>query len=411
MAKAEPAPSGRETMSAIPGAPHLFVRVHPSGVASYLFRYRKNGHAYKAALGLVGTLSEKDARKVAQIYVGEIARDIDPIATRKEAAESRRAEVDAARRAKIEAAQEGVFTVGVMIKTWAAPRKDDTRSVRYVASTEALLTSVFGPVLDLPAHDLSEGRIEQLVTAAERRGPTAAARAQNAIGMAFRRAIKTGKLKANPCATLEQRKHSPRERTLTTAEIKRVWRGAGKMPVPFGAYVRFLMATGVRRNEALHARWDELENDLLHLPADRMKAKRDFTVPLTHAALQSLPTRNAGKYIFSTTDGAHPIGGTGRIKAMLDAAIEADGEGPLAPWTFHHLRHALVTWLSDHGVDYVIADLCLGHGIPLGRSGKTYQRSYKITERRAALDMWSTLLDPEPEPIRKGRRTSLRVIK
>jgi integrase len=114
-------------------------------------------------------------------------------------------------------------------------------------------------------------------------------------------------------------------------------------------------------------------------------------------------------FVFSMTDGAKQLGGLTRIKALLHAAIEADGVGPLTPWSFHHLRHALATWLRDYGVDYVIADLCLAHAIPLGRSGRTYQRSYKITERRHALDMWSTLLDPEPAPVRKERK--LRVVK
>jgi hypothetical protein len=106
----------------------------------------------------------------------------------------------------------------------------------------------------------------------------------------------------------------------------------------------------------------------------------DFTVPLTGAAIWSLPARGAGDFIFSMTDGAHTIGGMTRVKAALDAAIETDGAGQLAPWVFHDLRRALATWLSDRGVDYVIADLCLTHAIPLGRSGSTYQRSYKIVE-------------------------------
>ncbi len=409
MAKTKPA-RGHETLSAVPGTPYLFIRTHPSGIGSYLFRYRKNGHAYKVALGRVGALPLEDARKVAQIYVGEIARDIDPIAKRKAEAESRRAEIDTARRAKVEAEQERTFTVGAMIKAWVASRgKDDKRSVRYVAAMKATLECTFEPVLELPARDLSKKRIEELIAAAESRGPAAAARAQEAINLAFRRAIKTGKLEINPCAALERHKPTPRERTLTATEIQRIWRGAGTMPSPFGNYVRFLAATGTRRNEALHARWTEIEDGLWHIPGSRMKAKRDFTVPLTRAALRSLPARSIGDFIFSMTDGARPIGGPARIKAALDVAIEADGAGPLVRWTFHHLRHGLATWLSDRGVDYVIADLCLAHSIPLGRSGKTYQRSYKIVERRQALDLWSSFLDPEPA--RKGRKApTLRVV-
>jgi hypothetical protein len=141
-----------------------------------------------------------------------------------------------------------------------------------------------------------------------------------------------------------------------------------------------------------------------------MKAKRPFSVPLTRAALLALPAaRGTGDFIFSQTDGAHPIGGMDRIKAALDVAIEADGAGPLAHWVLHDFRRALGTWLCDRGIDYVIANLCLAHSIPLDRTGKIYVRSYKINERRQALDMWSSLLVPEPEAW-KGRKPPLHLV-
>jgi integrase len=400
---------------------HLFIRTHPSGIESYVFRYRKKGRSYKTSLGRVGVLKLDDARDAVRAYVGRIVLGFDPIAEEKAKTEQRLAEIAKARAAKIETTQENVFTVAAMIKEWAALRgkngvrgktnkKEDPRSTRYIKATRKTLETTLGPVLDLPACNLYKEQVKKLIEAAEEnRGPTAAAAAQSAINSAFKRAIKAEKLTANPCAALERPTLSPRERLLTAIEVQRIWRGAGTLPSPLGTYVRFLMATGVRRNEALHARWSEIEGDLWHIPASRMKAKRDFTVPLTYAALRSLPARGAGDFIFSRTDGANAFGGMTRLKAALDTAVEADGASPLTPWTFHHFRHALSTWLGDHEVDYVIADLCLAHGIPLGRSGRTYQRSYKIAERRQALDMWSALLDPEPVPVRKRR--TLRVVK
>lgn len=399
--------AGRETMTTDADVPSLFVRVHPSGIASYTFRHRERGRVYKMTLGRVGVLSLADARQATRACVGRIALGFDPIAERKAAAERHRAEVEAARRAKAEAAEASVFTVGAMIECWAASRPDDTRSVRYVLDIKYGLKRTFAPVLDLPARDLMSERIASLVEAAKKRGSAAAARAQLAIGLAFKRAIKAGKLDLNPCVRLEAPKHKPRERTLNAAEIKRVWRAAGKMPAPFGAYVRFLIATGVRRGEASGARWSEIEGDLWHIPAARMKARRPFTVPLTGVALHALPCRGTREFVFSTTDGARPIGGLTRIKAALDTEIASDGEDPVAPWRFHDFRRALATWLSDSGVDFVIADLCLGHAIPLPRVGKVYQRSYKIAERRQALKLWGALLDPESA---EGAARALRLV-
>jgi integrase len=167
------------------------------------------------------------------------------------------------------------------------------------------------------------------------------------------------------------------------------------------------MATGVRRNEALDARWSEIEGDRWIIPKERMKAKRDFAVPLTALARAALPSRGDGDFIFSTSYGVKPIGGLSRVKAALDAAVEADGAGPLAAWTFHDLRRSLATWFAENGVDYVIADLCLAHLPPLSRVGLTYQRSWKLDERRQALELWGAFLDPTSAPTSKRRRLQL----
>jgi integrase len=384
----------------------LIVRVHPSGFASYVFRHRERGRVFKTTLGRVGNLTLEDARQTARAYVGRIALGFDPIAEKAAETEHRIAAIDATRRAKVEAANGAMFTVGKMIAEWAKGRKVDTRSVRYVAAIKGALERALEPVLDLPARDLGKERVGRLIEEAAKRGPAAGGQAQMAIGLAFRHAIKNGWLEVNPCASLEAPKAEHRTRALTGPEVLRVWRAAGTLRAPHGAYVRFLLATSVRRNEALFARWSEVDVDdnLWRIPAARMKGKNDFTIPLSRAALRALPARGAGDFVFSATDGDRPIGGLNRVKVDLDAAVEADGAGPLAPWTFHDFRRSFATWVSDHGVDYVIADLCLGHAIPLSQVGRIYQRSYKIDERRKALELWGALLDPEsaeaPAPLR-----------
>jgi integrase len=398
--------AGREVMLTDTEVSSLHVRVHPSGFASYVFRHRERGRVFKTTLGRAGNLALGDARQTARAYVGRIALGFDPIAEKAAETERRLAVIDAARRAKTEAANGAEFTVERMIAEWAKARKADTRSVRYVAAIKTALERALEPVLDLPARDLGKERTRQLVEEAAKRGPAAGGQAQMAANLAFRHAIKTGWLQVNPCAALEAPKVNHRTRLLTGPEILRVWRAAGTLRAPRGAYVRFLLATAVRRNEALLARWTEIDIDagLWRIPAARMKGKNDFAVPLTRAALRSLPARGAGDFVFSATDGDRPIGGLNRAKAGLDAAVEADGAGSLAPWTFHDFRRSFATWVSDHGVDYVIADLCLGHAIPLSQVGRIYQRSYKIDERRQALELWGALLDPgsaeAPAPLR-----------
>jgi integrase len=387
--------AGRETMATDGEVPSLFVRVHPSGLASYNFRRREHGRTYKGTIGQVGSITLADARRTARAWNGRIALGFDPIAEKAEKAERNRAEQEARRRARIEAKTAGTFTVAKMIDALAAPRKDDERSVRYVRAIKTTLETTFESVLELPARNLKGERIEGLIEAARTsRGEAAASKAQIAIKMACSLAVRRGELEVNPCATLEPPpKARDRERKLSAGEMQRVWRGAGLLPVPDGAFIRFLTLTGVRRNEAHGCRWSEIEGDLWHIPAGRMKAKREFTVPLSAAALRALPERGAGDLIFAKNDGG-ALGSLSRLKTALDAAIEADGDGPL-PFRFHDLRRTLVTWLSDRGVDYIVADLCLAHALPLSQAGRVYQRSFKIAERRQALELWGRFLDPD----------------
>jgi integrase len=389
------AAAGREVMATDSDVPSLYVRVHPSGDASLVFRHREGGRVFKTTLGRVGNLTVDDARKTARAYVGRIALGFDPIAEKAAEAKRHSDALDARRRARIEAETSNVFTVRKLIELWASAKKADNRSPRYVASTRRTLEQTLASVLDLPARDLGKDQVEKLLAAAAaKRGPAAELRAYASINLAYARALKEGRLEVNPCAAIDAPKIKARTRTLAGPEIQRIWRAAGMLPAPAGAYVRFLIATGVRRNEALGARWSEIEGNHWHIPASRMKAKREFTVPLTPVALATLPKRAKGDFIFSMTYGVKPIGGVTRIKAALDAAIEADGAGPLAPWTFHDFRRSLSTWLAENGVDYVIADLCLAHLPPLSKVGLNYQRSWKRDERRQALERWSAFLDP-----------------
>jgi integrase len=386
--------AGREVMVTDADVPSLHIRIHPSGFVSFVFRYRQRGRVFKTTLGRVGNLTLDDARQTARAYVGRIALGFNPIAE-KIAEDRRHADaLDAVRRAKAENASSGEFTAGTMIGKWAASRKDDRRSPRYVAGVRNTLERTLAPVLDLPARDLGKDRIHDLIEAAEKeRGPAAAAQALMALSLAFKHAIKNGWLEINPCVALEAPKLKARTRTLAGREIQRIWRAAGALPSPAANYIRFLLATGVRRNEALEARWCEIEGDRWAIPKERMKAGREFIVPLTNAARATLPARADSDFIFS--NGARPIGGLGRVKAKLDALVEADGAGPLVAWVLHDIRRTLASWLAENGVDYVIADLCLAHLPPLSRVGLIYQRSYKLAERRQALELWGAFLDPQ----------------
>ena len=168
-----------------------------------------------------------------------------------------------------------------------------------------------------------------------------------------------------------------RDRTLTDDELRAVWSAALADGV-FGNFVRFVLLTASRRNEASAMTWTELSADTSAwtLPAARNKTKAHLVRPLSPTALASLPDRNGGPYVFSTDDGRTPISGFSKFKARFDRAAGASG------WTLHDLRRTARSLMSRAGVSPDHAERCLGHVIP-GVRGVYDRHTYGAEMARA----------------------------
>ena len=80
-----------------------------------------------------------------------------------------------------------------------------------------------------------------------------------------------------PAAGTKRRKvERPRERVLFPNELRLLWQALDRIPKPGRSYVRILMLTGCRRQEARAMQWSELdlEGRLWSLPSQRTKAAR-----------------------------------------------------------------------------------------------------------------------------------------
>ena len=151
-----------------------------------------------------------------------------------------------------------------------------------------------------------------------------------------------------------QPSETARDRVLTDDEIRKVW--ATKDGI-FSRYVRFLLLTAARRNEASDMEWAEIDGTDWTLPAARNKTKVDLVRPLSAAAraiLESLP--KAGPFVF-TTNGTTPISNFSNFKRQLDKASGTKG------WTLHDARRTARSLMSRAGVPSDHAERCLGHVI------------------------------------------------
>src|SRR5262249_11919800 len=174
-----------------------------------------------------------------------------------------------------------------------------------------------------------------------------------------------------------------RDRVLTDDKIRKVWGNGNGV---FGAYVRFLLLTAARRNEAAQMTWAEMEGSDWTLPAARNKTGVDLVRPLSLAArqiLEALPRR--GNYVFTTNDGLRPISSLSLFKRQLDAASGTQG------WSLHDLRRTARSLMSRAGVPTDHAERCLGHVIDGVRG--VYDRHAYHAEKAQAFEALAGIIE------------------
>jgi integrase len=367
-------------------------RCLPSGRVSYGYRYRAAGKSRWLGLGMHGELTVEQARTLAKRKAGEVAHDRDPQAERKQA----RAEAAKARTAEKNSVD---FVLDEFVKRHAS----NLRSAEQV--TRAFDAYVRPRIGSKSVYDIKRRDIVEMLDAVEdEAGPVMADRTLAHVRKAFNWWATRDDEFANPVIRGMARtkpKERARSRVLTDDELRDVWKALDSATVPYcyRRYIRFLLLTATRRNEAAHMTADEVAGDVWTVPAERYKTKHDHAVPLT---ARSMALIGEGKgFVFSTTDGAKPFSGFSKAKAALDAAIaelrKEEGRGKMPEWRLHDLRRTARSLMSRAGVSSDHAERVLGHVIA-GVAG-VYDRHEYLAEKRIALEKLAGLVDLILHPV------------
>jgi hypothetical protein len=193
-----------------------------------------------------------------------------------------------------------------------------------------------------------------------------------------------------------------RARILTDDELRAVWTAATAMDGPFGAFVKFLLLTSARRNEAAQMTHDELDGADWKLPASRNKTKQDLVRPLSRAAqavLTELPRFANSPFVF-TTSGRTALRGFHKAKQRLDQLSGTSG------WQIHDLRRTARSLLSRARIDADIAERCLGHAIPgiRGIYDRYEYRDQKLHAFEALAALIEQIVNPQKNVVTLARR-------
>ena len=358
--------------------PGFGLRVRASGVNSWMIQYAIAGRTRRVVLGLASALDPGKARSTAKDLLAQVRLGKDP----------------ASEKALARAAAGETF--GALLGRFLDHQKTRIRPRSYTETARHLQINA-KPLHGLPIIAVTRRTIaEQLAKIQEAIGAVTRNRVRSSLSAYFTWLAREGYVDANPVAFTNKAEETARDRVLSDEELRIIWQALADDQ--FGAIVKILMLTGMRRDEAGGLRWDEISPTLpfITLPPERTKNGREHLIPLSKPVLEivrALPRRTTDdgtlwETVFGNTAG-RGFQNYSRAKAELDARIVEAGH-KLAHWTLHDFRRTLSTALHDRfGVLPHVVETLLGHagGHKAGVAGR-YNRANYFEERRRALERW-----------------------
>ena len=159
---------------------------------------------------------------------------------------------------------------------------------------------------------------------------------------------------SNPCRGMRRYRLPPRERFLSTDELKRlgfVLDHAGDRQA--AAAIRLLLFTGARPSEITGLRWDWVRGTRAVLPDSKTGPKAIQLPPPARSVLGGLP--RAGAFVFPNRRGDGPMTDLGRRWQPLRDLAGLDGV------RLHDCRHTLASHAVMSGLDLYTVGRLLGH--------------------------------------------------
>jgi integrase len=154
----------------------------------------------------------------------------------------------------------------------------------------------------------------------------------------------------------------------------------------------FLILTAARTGEVLEARWDEidLEQAAWTIPAGRMKAGREHSVPLAPRCIELLKQAKllaaSSDFVFPGRSGNKPMSNMVLLMTMRRLKMEA---------TVHGFRSAFRDWASERtNFAREICEAALAH-IVKDKTEAAYRRGDLFEKRRELMATWASFVAAE----------------
>ncbi|WP_051462707.1 site-specific integrase [Bradyrhizobium sp. URHA0013] len=381
------------------GHPGLRVLVYPSGVRTFVYRFRRGDKQdVTVVLGPAsgpGALTLVQAREAAGDARRQRAMGADPAdqkrATRKAEAARIAAEEKEARRRE--------DTIANVLARYYADHADGLKSGREV---RRVLDKELKGWAKRRVDDIQRSDAIRVLDTVKARAPVQSNRLRAHGRKFFQWCISKELVEKNPFDGTAVVKEVSRKRVLTDDELRLLLRAIDRLEWPRRQFVHLLLLSAQRLGEVGNMEWVELDltgdTPTWTLPDARAKNGTAHVVPLAPAAVEILDgmDRIAGSpRVFATLSESHVKKRVDEV--MLEVAREdaaARGADPeavaVAPWRLHDLRRTAATTMPRLGVDVVTVERVLNH--QMRGVMAVYQLHTFAAEKRHALNLWADFL-------------------
>lgn len=379
----------------------LYLQVAKGGSKSWIYAYARNGHRRNVGLGGVAAVTLAKAREKAAAMRALLAEGKDPLA-------ERRAE-------RLAAA--GVKTFRQCAEEYIDAHQPGWRNLKHRQQWASSLKNYVYPVIgDLPVNQVDDRHVLKILQPIWLKKTETAKRVQgrmeNILDYAKATKQRTGDNPARWRAHLDQIlvcpskvqrvRHHP---ALPYAELPAFMAALRQREGVGARAMAFVILTACRSNEAIGARWSEIDGDVWTIPEERTKSGREHRVPLVPEALAILSEMRktaAGDFVFA---GAKP----GRTLSPMTMATVL-GRMERTDITVHGFRSTFRDWVEEQtNFPTRLAEAALGHALK-DETEAAYQRGDLLEKRRRIMSAWARYatgpakMTGQVVAIRRGRR-------
>ena len=364
---------------------HLCVKA--TGGKSWIFRYRYGGKEREMGLGPLHTVSLAEAREKALAQRKMLLDGVDPLAA-KHASEVQR-----------KLAEASVITFDTAATSYIASHRAGWKNEKHAEQWTNTLTTYASPVFgSLPVADITTPLVlrvlEPIWTTKTETASRVRGRVEKILDWCKTQGYRTGDNPAAWRGHLENLLSAPQKTKKVEHHPALPWREIGAfmqalrtMPGAAALATEFIILTNCRTSEAIEARWSEIDTveKRWTIPAARMKAAKEHTIPLSDAALAVLQRLKAetkeGEFVFPGGKKNTPLSNMACL-----ALLKRMGRSDL---TVHGFRSSFRDWAGEATAHpREVIEHAMSHQLK-DKAEAAYQRGSLLERRRVLMADWA----------------------